>query len=103
MKKGGLFKFALLGVLTFGLIASCGPTNQPEVITGVEIGGQNTVYVGKTIKLIADVLGSDDDSVTWESENTTIATIDATGTLTGITEGEVKITAKSTAEPQYFA
>ena len=106
MKKNKILPVLLLSCLTFGLITSCGPTNPTssiENITGVEIGGPNSVNVGKTIKLVADVVGSDNESVTWESSDTNIATIDVNGNVLGVAEGEVIITAKSTAKPEYFA
>ena len=106
MKKNKILPVLLLSCLTFGLITSCGPTNPTssnENITGVEIGGPNSVKVGKTIKLVADVVGSDNESVTWESSDTNIATIDVNGNVLGVAEGEVIITAKSTAKPEYFA
>ena len=66
-----------------------------EIITGIEIAGPKSCMVGKTIRLIADVLGSDNDDVIWESNNLEIATINEEGVLTGLSEGEVEIKAIS--------
>lgn len=77
--------------------------DQEENITGVVISGPLTVNVGENITLVADVLGSSDDSVTWETSNEEIATIDASGKLTGVSQGEVTITATSTKAPEFNA
>ena len=74
-----------------------------EIITGVEIAGPKSCMVGKTIKLIADVLGSNNDDVIWSSNNLNIATIDEDGILTGISEGEVEIKAASKKDETKFS
>ena len=50
-----------------------------------------TVNVGDTLQL---ELSSTGDKVTWTSENKEIATVSASGLVTGVSEGSVKITAK---------
>lgn len=74
-----------------------------EVISGVEIAGASSVYVGKSIKLVADVLGSDNDDVTWTSSDNNIATVDNNGTVVGISEGNVIIRATSIKDNSKFA
>lgn len=79
-------------------IATSSSQNINEIITGVEIAGPTTVYVGKTIRLTADVLGSNNDDVSWTTSDNTIATIDTNGNLTGLSEGEVTVRATSTKD-----
>ena len=105
-KKLKFIPLLFLSLTTFGLVVSCNPTTSAPVdgeITGVEVGGASTVDVGSTIKLVADVLGTDNDDVIWSSEDETIATVDNSGNVLGISEGTVNIIAKSAAEPQYSA
>ncbi|MCM1048735.1 MAG: Ig-like domain-containing protein [Clostridiales bacterium] len=59
--------------------------------TSLTISGDNTVRVGKTIKLTAKS-NPEGGKVEWTSSNTGIAKIDADGTITGVTVGEVTIT-----------
>ena len=73
-----------------------------EIITGIEIAGPKSCMVGKTIRLIADVLGSDNDDVIWKSNNLEIATINEEGVLTGLSEGEVEIKAISKKDETKF-
>ncbi len=68
--------------------------------TGIKAYGNTTrtVEMGKTLKLAvvkvpADT--SDNFKTTWTSSDTKIATVDANGTVTPVSEGVVKITAKS--------
>ena len=63
--------------------------------TSVTISGNKEVNVGKTIQLSATVSPSDaaNKSVTWSSSNSSIATVDSSGNVTGVSEGEVTITA----------
>ncbi|MCQ2773010.1 MAG: hypothetical protein MJ238_07065, partial [Bacilli bacterium] len=48
-------------------ISGSSSEKKDEVITGVEIAGPSSILKGRTAMLVADVLGSDDDSVTWSS------------------------------------
>ena len=57
------------------------------------------VYVGGTLQLNATVLpATADPAITWETSDDTIATVSTTGLVTGVKEGNVTITAKSTAD-----
>jgi uncharacterized protein YbbC (DUF1343 family) len=49
-----------------------------------------TVEVGKTLKLVTNL-----ENPTWESDDESVATINTTGNVTGLTAGEVKIKATS--------
>ncbi len=59
------------------------------------------IRVDQTVPLSADVsaLHGADDAVTWRSSNESIATIDDAGNVTGISAGDVTITAASVAMP----
>ncbi len=72
-------------------------------VTGVVIAGPLSVKMKETIKLSVDVLGSDDDSVTWKSLNEDIATVDASGVVTGVKVGDATIEATSVLDPNYSA
>lgn len=69
-----------------------------SVITqSLEITGGNGVTAGNTLKLKATATMSDGTVVTegavWTSTNTSVATVDSTGKVTGITAGKTKIKA----------
>ena len=66
----------------------------PMVITTViNMPGNQTVYVGETIELNAtsNVEGA---TITYESEDPTIASVSAAGVVTGVAEGTVKVYAR---------
>ena len=116
-------KFLTLTLLSSALLigttlSSCGDNNPNDdnivsgddnknddntAVTGVVIGGPLSVKMGETIKLSVDVLGSDDDSVTWKSLNEDIATVDASGVVTGVKVGDATIEATSVLDPNYSA
>ena len=75
-------------------------------LRGVNIAGENTVMAGGTLQLSAtlvpDYATVEDKTVTWESDNTSVATIDNKGKVTAVAEGDAIITAKVgdvTSEP----
>ncbi|WP_221074697.1 FG-GAP-like repeat-containing protein [Agarivorans aestuarii] len=72
----------------------------PIYATDITIAGDDqTFYVGQTTSLSATLASSDpleqpdDQSITWQSSNTAIATVDGSGAVTGIAEGSADITA----------
>ena len=118
MKRKLLTLTLLSSALLIGTtLSSCGDNNPNEdntvtddnkgddntEVTGVVIGGPLSVKMGQTIKLSVDVLGSDDDSVTWKSLNEDIATVDASGVVTGVKVGDATIEATSLLDPNYSA
>ena len=119
MKRKLLTLTLLSSALLIGTtLSSCGDSNPNDdntvsdddnkgdentAVTGVVIGGPLSVKMGETIKLSVDVLGSDDDSVTWKSLNEDIATVDASGVVTGVKVGDATIEATSVLDPNYSA
>ncbi len=63
-----------------------GCSSMPSPCTASVISGLTTVDEGSTISLTAYTAGG-----TWSSDNTSIATVDASGVVTGVAEGAVVI------------
>ena len=66
---------------------------------------ENRTLVGNTITLTAQVWpwNVSDDSVTWSSSNTAVATVNENGTVTGVAPGTAVITATSKLDPSKSA
>lgn len=80
-----------------GASATCDITiNGTEVkVTGVSVTPTSVdVTEGETVKLSAEVYPSDaaNKSISWESNNTSVATVESDGTVTGVKAGTAKIT-----------
>ena len=70
-------------------------SHEPVAIEGVSITNSNpTVGVGRTLKLKYATTPSDAtvDSVSWSSNKESVATVDNSGKVTGVAEGEATIT-----------
>ena len=67
----------------------------PKPATGIALNKDTlTVWEGGSDSLIATVTPSDStDTVVWSSDNTSVATVDNTGNVTGVAVGTAKITA----------
>ena len=80
------------------------PTDpDPVTTTVITMAGSQSVYVGETVSLNAtsNVPGA---VITYQSEDTAIATVDANGVVTGVADGTVKVYARIAAvEGQYTA
>ena len=70
------------------------PSDTEVVVTSLSISGDSEVTVGSTITLTANVTPST-AKVTWNSNNTKIATVSNEGVVTGVKTGNVTITAKA--------
>ncbi|MES2177900.1 MAG: Ig-like domain-containing protein [Gemmatimonadota bacterium] len=102
----------LVGVLAFGALAACGDgdtilTGSPSTVTQTGVSSitvsppSASIATGTTITLAASVVTFDAvtaKTVTWSSSSAAVATVDATGKVTGVSAGSVTITATSTAD-----
>lgn len=65
----------------------------------IDAPASNNVAIGATLALTGKVLADGNPvegaALTWETSDAALATVDATGTVTGVAAGEVTITAKS--------
>ena len=79
-RKTALLAFSLLTLTGIGIttLASCGGSNEITTRT-VAIQGAKNGKVGDKIQLSALVFGVNDNSVTWESSDVAIASVDADG------------------------
>ena len=73
---------------------------EPEVIPVREVLISRTkasVKIGQTLTLTADVqpVNATDAALSWSSDDTSVATVDAQGTVTGIAEGMTSIVVKA--------
>lgn len=71
---------------------------KPIAVTDLDFGDyQETLEVGKTMSLSVSVIPSTatEQTVTYKSSNTQIATVNGNGRVTGVSSGTVKITASS--------
>jgi len=70
-------------------------TADTVLISSVSISGDTTVQEGLTTQLSAFLLPADatDQTVSWSSDNTNIATVDTEGNVTGVAAGTANITA----------
>ena len=87
------------------LSASCEVTVFWNAVTGISVSPETaTVWVGHTTTLTASVApaNASNKTVTWSSSNTSVATVDANGVVTGVSTGNVTITA-TTEEGGYTA
>ncbi|MDR1697610.1 MAG: endonuclease, partial [Erysipelotrichaceae bacterium] len=85
-----------------GALEDGGGTIYPDP-TGVTISGPSEVNVGSTITLTASVAPSGArQSVSWVSEDTSVATITNAGVLTGVKAGTVTIYATSTVNTSLY-
>jgi GH25 family lysozyme M1 (1,4-beta-N-acetylmuramidase)/uncharacterized protein YjdB len=75
------------------------PAAPAAKVTKVTIQGASDIAVGSTVALKASVEGENltdaDKGVTWSSSDNTIASVDGSGKVTGVSAGKVTITAVS--------
>src|SRR4051794_13026729 len=85
-----LFAPMLLGgALGCAQLESDNPSTPAPAIT---IGGPNAVVVGQTVTLTAATSHGTDTSYTFTSANPTVATVDESGLVTGVTPGQTSVT-----------
>lgn len=86
----------------FGVIIE--DTPQPVAPTGVTIAGATAVEVGSSTTLTATVAPAGAaQTVTWTSSAPSVASVNASGVVTGVSEGTATITAASTVDPSKTA
>lgn len=83
-----------------GVAATYSLTVENVPVAGIAINNKadcSSVSLRKTVQLTATVSPENafDKTVTWESSDTTVASVDATGLVTPIKQGTAKITAKA--------
>jgi hypothetical protein len=96
----------LLGTAVLALVACDGPFIPSGPVASVSVGGGSTVLVGAALQLTAttlNVLGYvlTGYPVTWSSSDTARATVSETGLVTGVSLGDVVITAISDGQSGY--
>jgi uncharacterized repeat protein (TIGR02543 family) len=72
--------------------------HNPVAPTTITITGDTSVYVGNSITLDITYPANTIHGVTWDVIIPGIATVDANGVVTGVSEGEIGIVATSTAD-----
>jgi uncharacterized protein YjdB len=100
----GLVRGVVLG-MALGLASCDGSTTQPNAVASVEVSpsGETVIEVGHTVQLTAtmkDAAGNvlTGRTVTWSSDDDSIATVSGTGLVTGEEVGSATITATSEGE-----
>ncbi len=81
--------------------ATCIVTVENTPVTGITLSPTDpSVKVGETVTLQASVVptGATDKNVTWSSDKTDIATVNANGIVTGVNLGTATITATSVSD-----
>ena len=82
--------------------AVCAVTVNPVPVSSVGLNKTSAkLVVGKTLTLSATVSpdNATNKSVTWESDDTDVATVTSSGEVTAVAEGTATITVKSVADP----
>lgn len=78
----------------------------PIEVTSIALEASTTIAIGDTETLTVTYTPADANTgkaLTWKSDNTAIATVDANGVVKGIAAGTAKITATSTTNPAITA
>ncbi len=109
----GVFTAIAAGSATVTVTATSNPTittsvtitvsDEAEIpVTGITVAQEDPSDNDAIRQLIATVLptNASNTNVTWSSEDTSIATVDANGLLTGVAAGTVTITATSVSDPE---
>lgn len=86
--------------VTFNLTINDDSTSiKPESITLKTGNNKNTLEINESVKLIATILPAEaDQGLYYSSSNQSVATVDQSGRITGINEGQVTITAYSNTD-----
>jgi len=73
-------------------------TPQTVLVTSVSLPSTTSLIIGSNVSLTATVLpaNANNSVLTWTSSNTSVATVNSSGLVTGLSTGSVDITATST-------
>ena len=90
----------VLALLIAAVLAACGAPTPPTAVTGVSVSPESaTIEVGETVSLSATVQPAGvSQSVTWASGSPSVATVDSSGVVTGVSAGTAVITATSVVD-----
>lgn len=88
---------ALTGGLNINWIEIVSGSINPISVTGVSVATTAAVAVGATSTLTAIIVPSNatNKNVTWSSSNTAVATVNASGIVTGVAAGTANVSVKS--------
>lgn len=94
-KRNAIYALLAATVFTAGGCGDDEPDTIPVAI--VTVSGDSSLLVGETTTVSALLSPADatDQTVTWSSSNTAVATVDASGVVRGISAGAVAITARA--------
>ena len=101
MKKRRLHVLALSCLVAFGglgiySLTSCGPEEQVEPnVTASLSGGASELDEGATTTFTAALSDGSETTWTWTTSDPMVATVDTNGTVTGVSDGTVVVTATS--------
>jgi len=104
--RSTLFGLSLMGLAACGdkvtnVLDTTKPVTQEQVTAVTVVPGNLQLAVGGTASLVATVTatpGITDRTVTWSSSNTAVATVSASGVVTGVGAGTAAIVATSKAD-----
>lgn len=100
-RKTTLLAFSLLSMLAVSATGcSCEPQGENQAVSSVIVQDVKNGAVGDKIQLRAIVIGSDNQEVTWSSNNEAVASVDASGLVTLKAAGSVEIMATSVADKE---
>ena len=100
-RKTTLLAFSLLSMLAVSATGcSCAPQTENQTVSSVIVQDVKNGAVGDKIQLRAIVIGSDNQEVTWSSNNESVASVDASGLVTLKSAGSVEIMATSVANSE---
>ncbi len=93
-ENGVLSSASASGCLDKAALTVSGESRMPVLVTGIELTGPETAYLGEEARYSARVIPSDaEGAILWESADPGIARVDETGTVTVLAAGWTRITA----------
>lgn len=88
-----VFALFALGLFALGACVESPPYEGKPPSASIAIDGSHGVLVGYTIKLKAQTLNAEDTGYTWAVLDAAVATVDDSGVVTGVGQGETFVTA----------